>query len=53
MLTSMFSKIFSLILDNRLRSWVEENNLLIENQFGFRKNKSTVDCVVVLQSIIN
>jgi len=33
----MFSKRFSLILDNRLRSWVEENNFLTKKQLGFRK----------------
>ena len=52
-LTSIFSKIFSLLLDNRLREWAEENDLLSECQFGFRKQKSTVDCIYILHSIIN
>lgn len=52
-LTSIFSKIFSLLLDNRLRKWAEESDLLSECQFGFRKQKSTVDCIYILQSIIN
>ena len=52
-LTSIFSKIFSLLLDNRLRKWAEENDLLSECQFGFRKQKSTVDCIYILHSIIN
>ena len=33
-LTSIFSKLYSHILDNRLRSWTEENNVINENQFG-------------------
>ena len=43
-LTSIFSKIFSILLDNRLRNWSEENNLLSDLQYGFRKNRSTIDC---------
>ena len=42
-LTSIFSKICSILLDNRLRVWSESNNLLSDFQFGFRKSKSTVD----------
>ena len=39
-LTSIFSKLYSHIVDNRLRSWTEENNIINENQFGFQENKS-------------
>ena len=52
-LTSVFSKIFSNLLDTRLRTWAEENHVLSEMQFGFRKQKSTIDCVFILSSIIN
>ena len=52
-LTSIFSKLYSHILDNRLRSWAEENNIINENQFGFRENKSTIDCLYILQAIVN
>ena len=52
-LTSVFSKIFSLILDSRLRKWAEDNEKLSDNQFGFRSKRSTVDCIFVLTSIIN
>lgn len=52
-LTSIFSKIFSILLDTRLRKWAEDNNLLTDVQFGFRKQRSTIDCVFILQSIIN
>ncbi|MCG8046841.1 MAG: hypothetical protein N0E48_14600 [Candidatus Thiodiazotropha endolucinida] len=50
---SVFSKIFSLILDSRLRKWAEENTVLSECQFGFREKRGTVDCIFVLTSIIN
>lgn len=52
-MTSVFSKLFSLVLDNRLRLWAESNNILSDYQYGFRKNRSTVDCIFVLYSIIN
>ena len=52
-LTSIFSKLYSQILDTRLRSWAEENKIINDNQFGFRKNKSTVDCLYILQAIVN
>ena len=51
-LTSIFSKIHSHILDERLRTWAENNNIIDDCQFGFRKNKSTVDCIYILQAII-
>ena len=50
-LTSVFSKIFSLLLDNRLRRWAEDNKVLSDFQFGFRQNKGTVDCAFVLSAI--
>ena len=49
----LFSKLYSNILDNRLRPWTEENNIINENQFGFRENKSTIDCLYILQAIVN
>ena len=52
-LTIVFSKIFSLVLDNRLRKWAEDNEILSDCQFGFREKRSTVYCIFVLTSIIN
>ena len=52
-LTSIFSKIFSIRLENRLRVWSESNNSLSDFQFGFRISKSTVDCIFVLSSTID
>ena len=52
-LSSILSKIFSSLLDIRLRTWSESNNLLSQYQFGFRTGKSTTDCIFVLKSIID
>lgn len=52
-LTSIFSKIFSFLLDTRLRKWSEDVNLLTDCQYGLRSKKSTVDSIFVLSSIIN
>lgn len=38
-LSSIFSKIFSILLDSRLRKWAETNTLLSEFQFGCRKKR--------------
>ena len=52
-LVSCFSKIFTGVLNNRIMKWAEENDILSDAQFGFRKNRSTVDAIFVLNAIIN
>ena len=52
-LTSIFSKIFSIMLDNRLRKWAESNDIIHDCQYGFRQKRSTVDLVFILSSIVN
>ena len=42
-----------MLIDTRLRKWANDNNVLHDNQFGFVKGKSTVDCMFVLTSIID
>jgi hypothetical protein len=34
-------KLYCAVLNKRLSKWVEENNILAEEQNGFRKNRST------------
>ena len=41
-LLSIFDKIIEKIMHKRLYSFLEKHNILIHNQFGFRKNNSTV-----------
>ena len=40
-LLSIFDKIIEKIMHKRLYHFLEQNNILFENQFGFRKNNST------------
>ena len=47
-LTSCLCKLFESFLKNRLQWWAENNNLLPENQNGFRKGKSCADNLVKL-----
>jgi hypothetical protein len=39
-------------LNKRIRSISEENNLISDSQFGFRKGKSTVDVLLVLLNVV-
>ena len=43
------------MIDKRLRNWAENNNNTIINdcQYGFCKQRSTVDCIFILSPIIN
>ena len=52
-LISCFSKIFTGVLNNRIKNkWAENNDILSDLQFGFRKGRSTIDAIFVLNSII-
>ena len=51
-LSSCMSKLFTSILNNRIYSWAEEQDKLSDTQFGFRKERSTVDAIFVLQNLI-
>ena len=46
------AKIYSQILLNRLNKWAEEEEKILDNQFGFQKGKSTVDCIFTFYLII-
>lgn len=51
-LINVMSKIFSLSLRNRINEWCESTDLFSENQFGFRDERGTIDCIFILHSII-
>ena len=51
-LISTFAKLFSLIIRKGVNQWCENQNILDENQFGFRDSRSTADCIFILQSLI-
>ena len=52
-LLSVLGKRFTRILNNRLNFWTESYDILMKEQAGFRSNRSTVDNLFVLHSIIN
>ena len=51
-LLSCLGKLFTSIINERLNLFLNENNILLENQAGFRKHYSTNDHIFVLYSLI-
>ena len=49
---SCMGKVFTAVLNNRLQRFLETNNLLNENQCGFRKGYSTCDNIFVMYALI-
>ena len=49
---SCFGKLFTSVLNIRLQTFLEEYNILEENQAGFRAGYSTTDHIFVLHSLI-
>ena len=52
-LLSCLGKLFTAILNNRLNLWAEAEGSLNDAQYGFRRGRGTVDCVFILQGIID
>ena len=46
-------KIYAAILNIRLSNWIEENGYLVEEQNGFRRNRSCMEHIYILYSVIN
>jgi len=51
-LTSTLSKVFLHIITQRLQAWADDNDLIGEEQAGFRKGYSTIDNIFILQGFI-
>ena len=51
-LTSCLCKTMERMINNRLNFYLESNNIISEHQSGFRKNRSTADQLVRLESYI-
>lgn len=51
-LLSIVGKLFSCVLKNRLEEFCEANNVLAEEQAGFRSTRSTIDHIFTLHEII-
>ena len=52
MLISVFAKLFSLVLRNRLNTWCEENEVFYEFQLGFQVGRSTSDGIFILHALV-
>ena len=50
---SCFGKLFTAVLNARLNKYLEDSNLLCEEQAGFRKNYSTTDHIFNLKCLID
>lgn len=51
-LASCMYKLYCFILNTRLSGWVEENDKLVDEQNGFRKDRNTIDQVISLTNLI-
>ena len=51
-LLNICSKIYTSILNKRLQLWVSENNLIGEEQAGFREDHSTMDHIFTLMASV-
>ena len=51
-LLSIFDKIIEKLLHKRLYNFLEEHNILFHNQFGFRKNNSTINALIQITETI-
>ena len=51
-LLNLCSKMYSFILNKRITKWVEENNVVGEEQAGFRKKHSTIDHIFTLTALV-
>ena len=51
-LLSTFSKIFEKLMHHRLYKFLENNNVIYQSQFGFQKNKSTINSLIEIVETI-
>ena len=51
-LISCFAKLFTSVINNRLKNWANEYDIISDAQFGFKSNFSTTDAIFILNSLI-
>ena len=51
-LASSVYKLYCIVLNNRLSNWENEQSVIADNQNGFRKQRSTIDHISSLTSLI-
>ena len=52
-INSCLSKVFNLLLNNRLLYFINENNILKSNQIGFSKSFRTTDHVLTIKTLMD
>ena len=52
-LISCFAKLFTSVINNRLKTWEQENEISTDAQFGFKTNHSTIDAIFILKYLID
>ena len=52
-LTNTLSKMFTYFLNQRLRQWCENNNILSEAQFSYKAGYGTTDAIFVLRMLLD
>ena len=45
-LIDVAAKVYERLLANRIKNWLDEEDVLAHNQYGFRKGKSTIDALM-------
>ena len=50
-ISNILSKVYSQVLLNRMTKWADMHDVMNNAQFGFKKGKSTTDCIFILHSI--
>ena len=51
-LISSLGKLFTYCVNEKMNRFAEKYSIISENQFGFRKDKSTTDCLFILHGLI-
>ena len=51
-LISCFAKLFTSVINNRLKNWANEYDIISDAQFGFKSNFSTTEAIFILNSLI-
>ena len=51
-ITPVVYKVYCSLLNDRIKTWSEDNKLIFEGQNGFRKGRSTIDHISSLTQII-
>ena len=52
-LVSCFGKLFTVIVNERLKKWALQNDIVTDAQFGFKADYSTIDAIFILESFIS